>query len=256
MTLVLRSHGLTDQGRVRPHNEDAFFSDDQTGLYVVADGMGGSAAGEVASLEAIDTIVGMVRRGAGTLDAYRRAPFEENAAALSRLVESAVQGATYMVFGLAELNPQQKGMGTTVSLLLVVGTRAFLAWVGDSRIYQARGGEVVQLTEDHTLVNLQVKHGLLTPEEAKRAKHGNIITRAVGVKEYVEVDTLTVDVQPGDRFVLCSDGLCGYLDEPRDLLPFLKEPDLSACARSLVDFANGRGGKDNITVIVIEARAG
>ncbi|MFZ9886902.1 MAG: PP2C family protein-serine/threonine phosphatase [Myxococcota bacterium] len=247
-----RSHGQTDVGRVRLHNEDAFLIDDHTGLYVVADGMGGHAAGEVASAEAIDQIHAMVKNQYGVVQAYLREPSVPAASAVCRLLEAAVQAATYMVFGLAEQDPARRGMGTTISTLLVAGQHAFVAQVGDSRVYHGRKGQVVQLTEDHTLVNLQVKMGLLTPEQAKTAAHGNIITRAVGLYDYVEVDTVDVEVQPGDRFLLCSDGLHGYVSEPAEVARFLFAPGIEDGAQGLIDAANSRGGKDNISVILIE----
>ncbi len=248
-----RSHGQTDVGRVREHNEDAFLADDELGLYVVADGMGGHAAGEVASAEALDQIHGMVKTRYDAVRHYLHAPNPESASAVSRMLESAVQAATYMVFGLAEQDPERKGMGTTISTLLVAGRHAFVAQVGDSRVYHGRGKEVVQLTEDHTLVNLQVKMGLLTPEQAKTARHGNVITRAVGIHDYVEVDTVDVDVYAMDRFLLCSDGLTGYMEDTAEVAQFLFMPRLEDGASGFIDTANARGGKDNISVILIEA---
>lgn len=248
-----RSVGQTDVGRVRQHNEDSFLCDDELGLYVVADGMGGHAAGEVASAEAIDQIHGVVRNRYDVVRHYLRDPTADGAALVSRMLESAVQAATYMVFGLAEQDPERKGMGTTISTLLVAGRHAFVAQVGDSRIYHGRGDQVVQLTEDHTLVNLQVKMGLLTPEQAKTARHSNVITRAVGIHDYVEVDTVDVDVYALDRFLLCSDGLHGYVEDPDEIAKFLFSPRLEDGASGLIDTANARGGKDNISVILIEA---
>lgn len=248
-----RSYGQTDVGRVRQHNEDSFLADDELGLYVVADGMGGHAAGEVASAEAIDQIHGMVKNRYDAVRHYLHDPTAESASAVSRMMESAVQAATYMVFGLAEQDPERKGMGTTISTLLIAGRRAFVAQVGDSRVYHGRGGEVVPLTEDHTLVNLQVKMGLLTPEQAKTAKHGNVITRAVGIHDYVEVDTVDVEIYALDRFLLCSDGLTGYVEDPAEICQYLSTPKLEDGVQGLIDTANARGGKDNISVIVIEA---
>lgn len=251
--MFARAAGFSDVGRKRKHNEDAYLVDDELGLYVVADGMGGHAAGEVASWEAIDQIHGMVRRARDQFALYRAAPeVPDNRLAIRKVLERAVQAATYMVFGMAQMNPEQQGMGTTISILALDRGRAFLAQVGDSRIYQARNHHIVQLTEDHTLVNLQVKMGLLTPEQARTAKHGNVITRAVGLHDYVQVDTFDVEYEPGDRFLLCSDGLTGYAKAAEDLLPDLSRPSLEDAARGLIDFANRGGGHDNITAIVIE----
>ncbi len=232
-------------------NEDAFILDNDLGLYVVADGMGGHAAGEVASQEAVETVLGMVRRGYSAVEAFEReGPTQETVRGVQRLLESAVQAATYMVFAIAENDPDQKGMGTTVSALLLMETHAVVAQVGDSRIYLVREGAVYQLTEDHTLVAWQVKQGIISEAEAELSPHKNVITRAVGSRDYVQVDTQTVEIGPGDRFLLCSDGLHGYLQD-EEIVPLLTlGPDLAVS--KLVDLANQRGGRDNITSVVVE----
>ncbi len=246
-----RGVGLTDIGRRRTSNEDAFLLDDELGLYVVADGMGGHAAGEVASREAVDTVMGMVRRGYATVQRFEQdGASEETTRAVQRLLEAAVQAATYMVFAIAENDPDQKGMGTTVSALLLTESHAVIAQVGDSRIYLLRDGGVYQLTEDHTLVAWQVKQGIISEAEAALSPHKNVITRAVGSRDYVQVDTQTIEIGPGDRFLLCSDGLHGYLQE-QEIAPVLELGAKAAVAR-LVDLANSRGGRDNITAVVVE----
>lgn len=253
MTLALRSAGVSDVGRKRKHNEDAYLVHDELGLYVVADGMGGHASGEVASAEAIDQIAGMVRRGYGVVEQLSTATnVAEARLAVRRMLESAVQAATYMIFGIAEQSPTQKGMGTTISTLLLTPTRAFIAQVGDSRVYRYRDSRVEQLTEDHTLVQEQVKLGLISEEEARTSKMGNVITRAVGIHDYVQVDTFDFALEAEDRFMLCSDGLCGYLVTPDELLPHFAHEDLRQGAQGMIDFANERGGKDNVTAVVVE----
>ena len=144
----------------------------------------------------------------------------------------------------------KSGMGTTISALLVLGDYAITAQVGDSRIYLIRGDHLEQLTEDHTLIAWQLKQGLITPQEAKKSPHRNVITRAVGNREYVQVDTRLVGLQPGDRFLLCSDGLHGYLHE-KDIPPIVALSGAAAVKR-FIDLANDRGGKDNITAILVE----
>ena len=134
---------------------------------------------------------------------------------IRRLLESGVKNACYMVFGMAELDPEKKGMSTTLSALLIRANLAFAAHVGDSRVYRVRKGAVLQLTEDHTLINYKVKHGMMTKAEAEKASGKNVITRAVGHKDYVQVDTADIDVAAGDRFLLCSDGLHGYFTVER-----------------------------------------
>jgi protein phosphatase len=242
--------GLSDLGRKRQSNEDAYFVDDLLGLYVVADGLGGHAAGEVASQEAVDTVYGMVKRGIVNLHELEDPVQEEDVRAACRLMESSVQAATYMVFSMAEMDRGKSGMGTTISALLVLGEYAITAQVGDSRIYRVRGAEVEQLTEDHTLIAWQLKQGLITPQEAKKSPHRNVITRAVGNRDYVQVDTGLVQLFSGDRFLLCSDGLHGYLRE-LDICPIARLGGEHAVKR-FIELANERGGKDNITAILVE----
>jgi len=246
----LESHGATDVGRKREHNEDSFFCHDEMQLFIVADGMGGAAAGEVASAEAVDQVLGMVKRGFEKVERYKADPTPENRQVVHRLLESAVQMATYMIFGLAEVDPRQKGMGTTLSALLIAGDMAFVAQVGDSRVYLVREGRAVQLTEDHTLVNLQLSLGLITPEQAKHSKRGNVITRAVGVRDYVEVDTFEFKHHAGDLFMACSDGLYEYFTGPEEL-PATLGDTLQTSAQNLIELANSRGGKDNITTLLV-----
>lgn len=248
--LAARSYGLTDVGRRRQVNEDAFLCEDELGLWVVADGMGGHAAGEIASQEAIDTIYGMVKRGKRTLNLDGGDLSAEKANAACRLLEGAVQAATYMVFAMAELDADKSGMGTTISAMMSVGNNAVTAQVGDSRIYQVRGGSVEQLTEDHTLIAWQLKQGLITEEESKRSKHRNVITRAVGNRDYVQVDTGVIGMELGDQFLLCSDGLHGYLR--LNEIPEITDSGGREAVRRFIDLANKRGGKDNITAVLVE----
>jgi serine/threonine protein phosphatase PrpC len=247
--LEIRSYGATDVGRRRQHNEDAFLCDDDLGLWVVADGMGGHAAGEVASQEAIDTIFGMVARGKRTLELDSELT-EEKARAARRMLEGAVQAATYMVFAIAELDPGKTGMGTTISAMMSVGNYGVLGQVGDSRIYRVRSTNVEQLTEDHTMVAWQLKQGLITEDEARRSKQRNVITRAVGNRDYVQVDTTIVEFELGDLYLLCSDGLHGYLDPAE--IPEVAAAGGRESVMRFIELANGRGGKDNITAVLVE----
>ncbi len=243
--------GYTDVGRRRTANEDAFYLDNDLGLYVVADGMGGHAAGEVASQEAVDTVHGMVRRGQDVLRKVAAGdPDASSLRAAIRLLESAVQAATYMVYSIAEHEPDQKGMGTTLSALAICGEYGITAQVGDSRVYMVRDGQAAALTEDHTLVAWQVKQGIITEEEALISPHRNVITRAVGSREYVQVDTRYFEVRPGDRFLVCSDGLHGYLTDNE--IPPVAELGPELAVRRFVEIANDRGGRDNITAVVVE----
>ncbi|MDB4966083.1 MAG: putative protein phosphatase [Myxococcales bacterium] len=249
----LRSHALTDRGRRRPLNEDAYACDDALGLFVVADGVGGHAKGEVASQESVEQITGFVRQGRPLIEAFMKDPGrDEKREQVRRLLESAVQSACYMVFGLAEMDPSQKGMSTTISALLIAGDYGVTAQVGDSRIYRVRSGMGQQLTEDHTLVNYKLKQGLITEDDAKTMKGKNVITRAVGHKDYVEVDTREIEVQAGDRFLLCSDGLHGYL-QAGEIEGMLLRVSPEEAPAGFVEMANERGGRDNITVVMVFA---
>jgi protein phosphatase len=213
--------------------------------------VGGNAKGEVASAESVDLVLSWVKRGRKTLSAFAAAPTEENSGLVRRMLESAVQSACYMVFGMGQLDPRQKGMSSTLSSLLVTSNMAFIAQVGDSRVYLMRDGKTVQLTEDHTLVNFRLKLGLITAEEAATSPGKNVITRAVGHQDYVEVDTLSLDVQPGDRFMLCSDGLHGYLEDGE--VNGCMKGDRETVVKQFINLANDRGGRDNITVVVCDA---
>lgn len=240
-------------GRKRPHNEDAYIADDKLGLYVVADGVGGQAKGEVASQESVEQVQLWVQARQATLAGLNDNPgSDERTLEVRTLLETGVKQACYMVFGIAALDPERKGMSTTISALLIAGNTAFVAQVGDSRVYLVRNRKLMQLTEDHTLFNFRLKHGLISAKEAARqsAPGKNVITRAVGHRDYVEVDTHVVRMQPGDRFLLCSDGLHGLVPEP-DMEPLANLPSLRDSVRQLTALANDRGGRDNITAVLV-----
>jgi protein phosphatase len=247
-SLVVRSFGGSDVGRRRQANEDAYLCDDELGLWVVADGMGGHAAGEVASQEAVDTIYGMVKRSRRSQEHFADSDVALRASV--RLLEGSVQAATYMVYAMSELDSRKSGMGTTISAMMLSAGIMITAQVGDSRIYQVRAGVARQLTEDHTLINWQLKQGIITEEEAKNSRHKNVITRAVGNRDYVQVDTSMVEFSEGDAYLLCSDGLHGYLKIEE--IPALTELGGRESVRRFIDLANSRGGKDNITAVVVE----
>jgi protein phosphatase len=249
------SVGLSDVGRRRSINEDAMFRDDDLGLYVVADGVGGHSRGEVASRETVEQLEMWMSRCKGEIErlidlcdsGHRESCWE-----VRRLLENGIQQACYMVFGMAEIDPSKHGMSTTCSAVLIRGHNAFAAHVGDSRVYRLREGTILQLTEDHTLVNYKVKHGLMAPEDAGAARGKNVITRAVGHKDYVQVDTADIDVAPFDRFLLCTDGLHGYLRGDDEVAEIIAGESLEKNVRAAVALANQRGGRDNITALMIE----
>lgn len=255
--MKLASVARTDVGRKRQINEDAFFHDDQRGFYVVADGVGGHNKGEIASREAVEQLRMWVYGAARDLDRLVErvaAGDRECVWEIRRLLESGVKSACYMVFGMAELDPEKKGMSTTLSALLICAGLAFAVHVGDSRVYRVRKDSVLQLTEDHTLINYKLKHGMISKAEAEKAAGKNVITRAVGHKDYVQVDTADIDIAAGDRFLLCSDGLHGYFLADKEVAQLCSDGELEECADAAIALANQRGGKDNITAVVIEVR--
>lgn len=248
--MIVRSTGRSDVGRRRTLNEDAFLIDDEVGVYLVADGMGGHAAGEVASAEAVAAAFGMVKQAKPKLTPLTEPLVDDDVRAALRVMESAIQAATYMVYSLAELDRGKSGMGTTISGMLILGEFAVTAQVGDSRIYQIRDGQAAQLTEDHTLIAWQLREGIISLDEARRSPHKNVITRAVGNREYVQVDTTIVHCEPGDRFLICSDGLHGYLRTAE--IPIIAELGGAEAVERFIGLANERGGKDNITAVLVE----
>jgi PPM family protein phosphatase len=246
---------LTDVGRQREHNEDNFLVDKKAGLFVVCDGMGGHAAGEVASALAVRTLHEEIKKEADLLRDYLAGG--TGGARVSKrdvmnMLEFAVNRASNRVHAEAAKDAKKRGMGTTLVALLVLGTQAFMIYVGDSRIYLLRDGVLEQLTEDHTVRNELIKKRKMSREQVEKIAQKNAITRAVGVYEHAEPDTLVLDLVAGDRFLLCSDGLCGYFEEDLETLgKHLSNPDADASARSLIDAANEMGGKDNITAVIV-----
>jgi len=244
----------TDVGRVRGHNEDNYLVDKKLALFVVADGMGGHAAGEVASALAVRTVHEEIKKDKQLIEDYENGATgaaKVTAKDILNLLEFAVQRACARIHEEAQGDQQKRGMGTTLSALLVVAHKGFIGHVGDSRIYLMRGGKVQQLTEDHTVFNELIKRGKLTRDQIEKVAHKNAITRAVGVYERVEIDTLLIDLLAGDQFLLASDGLHGYVRDPDELTPYLSEGDGDAAVKSLISFANESGGKDNITTVVV-----
>jgi serine/threonine protein phosphatase PrpC len=244
----ITSFGATDVGLKRKLNEDAFFSDENIGLFLVADGMGGHQAGEVASAVAVQVIHNELEKHYADMQkALASGSVEARQEALNE-VRKAIELACQHIFSLASAEESKKGMGTTVVMLFVFGEEAIVAHVGDSRVYLIRGGQSYQLTEDHSLIQEQLKRGLITPEEAKKATYSNVITRALGIQESVQADTLYVELMTGDEFILASDGFHGYLGES-ELVSILKGGDPEASVAKCITLAKERGGKDNITVI-------
>ena len=238
---ALRAAGDTHVGNVRTTNEDSMIVDHQRGLYVVLDGMGGANAGDIASQTARDAIATFVQQ--------RRLNMEPK-----QLLESAIQFGCQTVFNAAQQARERHGMGTTcVSCLLVDSKRAIIAHVGDSRAYLLRHGRLQSLTRDHTIVEELVDRGALAAEEAERHPYKNVLSRNLGARPETKVDVFELEIKPGDRIMLCSDGLYGYAsnDGMQYLLGSGDAPE--TVARDLIDLALRGGGGDNVSVIVIEA---
>jgi len=257
--LEITSSAATDVGRKREHNEDSFIYDKAIHLYVVADGMGGHAAGEVASAIAVRQVREQVLRDKATIDGFGKGASSGDD--IKSILEKSFQNACRAVHQHAQEDVGKHGMGTTCSALLICrgpdGERGFIGHVGDSRIYMLRQGEVHQLTEDHSLVNELVRRGKLKREDIDDSPYKDIqnaMTRAVGVYESVEVDTFEFDVLPGDRYLLCTDGLSHYLtdESAKEILGGTSVRDMPD---RFVELANEGGGHDNITGIVVQTNA-
>ncbi len=227
--------GETNVGMKRTHNEDAFEVIDEERLYLVADGMGGHASGEVASKMAIDTLRYKMDKSRG---------YEEN-----RLI-TGIKLANLRIHESAAREPRLRGMGTTLVSILVIDEGVLIAHVGDSRVYRIRDGKMEQLTDDHSLLNDYIKMKRLTEEEIANFPHKNVIVRALGMKETVKVDTRLDHPQPGDLYVLCSDGLCGPVSDEEILEIASSTNDLKQAASRLIERANQNGGPDNITAVL------
>ncbi len=236
--MKVRSCAISDVGRKRQKNEDSYLINDELQLFIVADGMGGHAGGEFASRLAITTIEDGLR-------GKKESDQGED------VIRKAIVDAGLKIVSKADEDRALRGMGTTVICLHLEPKKAILAHVGDSRGYLFRDGVLEQITDDHSLVNEQVKSGLITAEEAKTHQFKNIITRSVGVTPDVEVDVMTKKVKAGDAFLLCSDGLSNLVDL-REMEAELREKEPVLAAKAMVDLANKRGGDDNITLVLAE----
>ena len=248
MTIELRA--AVDPGRARSNNEDSVATDEDVALAVLADGMGGYNAGEVASSMAtsfIHTELGRWLREASGL---------ASDADVKRAMDICVDNANRAIFNAANANPQYAGMGTTLVLAVFREERMLLGHVGDSRCYRLRHGRLQQITRDHSLLQEQIDAGLITPEQAAFSANKNLVTRAVGVEDTVMLEIHQHDVHAGDVFLLCSDGLSDMLDDAGITQVLLAHESLEAVCNALIAAANDAGGKDNISVILARAAGG
>jgi protein phosphatase len=242
--------GVSDAGRVREHNEDTIGTDAAIGLVVVADGMGGYKAGEVASGIAVRTVMGLLKDAVEREDLSAR----DDGIGLSRpgiLLRDAITRANKIIHHTARTQANCEGMGTTVVAGLFFDDKLTIAHVGDSRMYRMRGDEFTQVTQDHSLLQELIARGFYTPEEAQRATSKNYVTRALGVESTVEVDITEIPVEKGDVFLLCSDGLSDMVDDGDIKLTISTfGANLQTLARQLVLLGNDNGGRDNISVVL------
>src|SRR5665213_803494 len=246
----LRCVGLTDTGKVREHNEDTIAFDADIGLLVLADGMGGYNAGEVASGIAVKTILNLVRESVDRQD-LRAMDRESGMSRPSIILRDAIHRANKIIYQTARTQPNCEGMGTTVVSALFFDNKVSIAHVGDSRLYRLRGEKYEQLTMDHSLLQELVDRGFYSAAEAQRAANKNYVTRALGVEPSVDVEVQEVPVQKGDTFALCSDGLSDMVeDDDMHLTLSTFGANLDTVAKQLIQLANDNGGRDNISVVM------
>jgi serine/threonine protein phosphatase PrpC len=237
----VEAFGLTHTGLMRATNEDAYLVRPDLGLYAVADGMGGAAAGEIAAMMAIETVRDEIERS-GALTPAHAGPL---------LLLGGVELANALILETAEEDPRKRGMGTTFTGMLVFGGRVAIAHVGDSRAYRLRGPRFEPLTEDHSWVAAMVRAGAITPEEAATSTRRNEILRAVGVEEHVQIDTRLALAEPGDVYLLSTDGLHGVVADDAIAGVLRAEPDLTRAAQRLIEGALDAGAPDNVTAVLV-----
>jgi protein phosphatase len=242
---------LTDVGQQRDHNEDAIAGDETMGLVVLADGMGGYKAGEVASEIAVLSIMAELQEALlhlkpGQVDILL------NKQAEARLIIDAVNSVNEAIYNISQTQPQCAGMGTTLVLGLFTNNKLLVGHIGDSRMYRFRNQTLMQITEDHSLLQEQIKSGFITAQQAKFSANKNLVTRALGIDVHVELELNEYDVEVGDVYLLCSDGLSDLIEDDM-IQTILNKPttSLENTAQMLVQMANDNGGKDNISVILV-----
>jgi protein phosphatase len=252
MNLSIQVAGQSDLGCVRTNNEDNFGYDWRYGIYVVCDGMGGAAAGEVASKIGVDSVLAYCRQGVKNQENRPATKVFNGVSARANVLANAIHLANQQIRSAAAQNPAQRGMGSTIVALLVEGPMYSVAHVGDSRIYLLRKGTIQQLTSDHSLVMEHVRRGLITPEQAQRSELQNIILRALGSEDKVEPDLSDLVAEPGDILLMTTDGLTRHVPDDGILEIIGHAPScIEACAR-LIAAAKQGGGQDNITCLILQ----
>lgn len=248
--MPVQAFGLTDVGRQRQHNEDTFLVQTDANLFLVADGMGGHAAGEIASKIAAETISEFIVHTKEEEGTWPHAYDERYRRSTNRLM-TALRIANTRVLEAMRKDARLRGMGTTVVASLIDGDLASIAHVGDSRAYLIRDGQMARVTNDHSWVYEQVQAGMLTEAEAEKHPLRNVITRALGGALTVVPEASEYQVRPGDRLLLCSDGLTGMVSEEEILRIVTEHEDPQEACRALIDYANDRGGYDNVTAVIV-----
>ena len=255
MTLAVEVAGKTDPGRVRANNEDNFGYDSRYGIFVVCDGMGGQAAGEVASKMGVDILLDYFRQdsGSGPHHGNGQPPAEApgNLSPAARALDQAIHLANHKIYAAGQQDSGRSGMGSTIVAALIRGHALTIGNVGDSRIYLIRQGEIQQLTQDHSLVMEQVRQGYITREQAQQSEMQNVILRALGSEEKLEVDVEDLVAMPGDLILMTSDGLTRHLDDQEILKIITASSSLERMCGDLIQAANQRGGDDNITCLLL-----
>ncbi len=249
--MQIQAGARTDLGRVRKNNEDCYLLDPALQLYVLSDGMGGEAHGEVASTLAVQTVLTHCRQAENSRTTPTFGESSPDVSERTNRLASAIHLANRKVFETASSNPDQEGMGATIVAAWIETQRLSLAHVGDSRAYLLRSGSLEQLTADHSLVAEKVRIGILTPQEADASEMQSVLTRAVGTNNTVEVDTDEQVLLAGDSILLCSDGLTRMVTDPEIASTLLTSATAQEAADRLVDLANDNGGVDNVSVIVL-----
>lgn len=250
--MKFKAFGKTDVGIKRSKNEDNFGIDRELGLFIVADGMGGHAAGEIASKMAIDVIFDYIKRTVATGEPYLTG-FNNRYSRAGNRLSSAIILANQLISDTATNNQEWQGMGTTLVAAWLPDPDSPLlsiAHVGDSRAYLLRHGVLTQITTDHSLVEEQIQRGFISKEEAYTSSIKNMITKALGFRERVEADVIETELEPGDKLLLCSDGLNGMLTDKQILTILKLTGNLEITCQQLISAANAKGGKDNITAII------
>jgi protein phosphatase len=250
--MKIRYAAKTDVGMKRTHNEDYFSLIEAEQLFIVADGMGGHASGEVASKMAADAVSEFYER---TKDEDATWPYkmDRQLSYIENRLVCGIKLANYRIFEAASRDLRYKGMGTTIVAALVSGEKIYIAHVGDSRAYRMRSGNIQQITRDHSLLeDYKDAKPDMTEEEQRNFPHKNVITRALGMRDSVQVDIKHEAIQDGDVFLLCSDGLSGMVDDPQILTIIQGSGDLEKAVAELVDQANRAGGTDNITALLLQ----